>query len=546
MIKMSINTKQYIEKYIKIRNKNGNLVNLVLNKPQQKLYNIIKELKIAGKPVRIVILKARQMGFSTIVGAILFKETTTKFNVNTGIITHQEDATKNLFNMSKLMYECLPQEMKPSKKASNAQELIFDNERGTGLKSKIRCMTAGSKGVGRSYTYNNLHASEFAFWPGDKNATLVGLLQTVPYSPDTAVFIESTANGFDEFKEIWDGAVNGDNDFVPLFVGWNELEEYKMPYTGFELTSEENQLRTEYNLSLEQITWRRWCIRNNCGNDIELFKQEYPICPEEAFISTGSCYFNKEIIMGRINKIRNIKPLKKGYFSYTLSNNEISDIEFIEDEKGYIDIFEDALDGHPYVLGGDTAGEGSDYFTGHVIDNSNSRQVAKLRHNKIDEDEYARQIYCLGMYYNTALIGLENNYSTYPTKKLKEYNYPKLFIREVEDNIAEIIQDKFGFVTSKATRPIILAGLKEIFRDNIECINDIDTLNEALVFIRNEKGRAEASPGEHDDLIMGLAITYYIREQQDFIVKQVVKEKKIELPFALQSDYVETDDIIGW
>ena len=92
---MSINTKQYIEKYLKIRNKNGNLVNLVLNKPQQKLYNIIKELKIAGKPVRIVILKARQMGFSTIVGAILFKETTTKFNVNTGIITHQEDATKN-------------------------------------------------------------------------------------------------------------------------------------------------------------------------------------------------------------------------------------------------------------------------------------------------------------------------------------------------------------------------------------------------------------------------------------------------------------------
>lgn len=173
-------------------------------------------------------------------------------------------------------------------------------------------MTAGSKGVGRSYTYNNLHASEFAFWPGDKNATLVGLLQTVPYLPDTAVFIESTANGFDEFKEIWDGAVNGNNDFVPLFVGWNELEEYKMPYTGFELTSEEKQLRTDYNLSLEQITWRRWCIRNNCGNDIELFKQEYPICPEEAFISTGSCYFNKEIIMGRINKIRNIKPLKKG------------------------------------------------------------------------------------------------------------------------------------------------------------------------------------------------------------------------------------------
>ena len=67
--------------------------------------------------------------------------------------------------MSKLMYECLPQEMKPAKKASNAQELIFDNDKGTGLKSKIRCMTAGSQGVGRSYTYDNLHVSELAFLP---------------------------------------------------------------------------------------------------------------------------------------------------------------------------------------------------------------------------------------------------------------------------------------------------------------------------------------------------------------------------------------------
>ena len=118
---MSINTKQYIEKYIKIRDKSGKIINLQFNEPQQRLYDIIKEQKLKNKPVRIVILKARQLGFSTIVESILFKETTTKFNVNTGIITHQDEATKNLFNMSKLMYECLPQEMKPAKKASNAQ-----------------------------------------------------------------------------------------------------------------------------------------------------------------------------------------------------------------------------------------------------------------------------------------------------------------------------------------------------------------------------------------------------------------------------------------
>ncbi len=543
---MSINTKQYIEKYIKIRDKSGKIINLQFNEPQQRLYDIIKEQKLKNKPVRIVILKARQLGFSTIAESILFKETTTKFNVNTGIITHQDEATKNLFNMSKLMYECLPPEMKPSKKASNAQELIFDNDKGTGLKSKIRCMTAGSQGVGRSYTYDNLHVSELAFWPGNKKTTMTGLLQAVPNLSSTIIIIESTANGFEYFKEIWDGAVAGENDFIPLFVGWNELKDYQMPYTGFELTSEEIQLQKDYNLSLEQLTWRRWCIRNNCSNDIEQFKQEYPITPEEAFISTGACYFNKEIIMGRINKIKNIKPLRKGYFSYSINGNNISDIEFIDDDKGYIDIYEEPKEGHPYVLGGDTAGDGSDYFTGLVIDNSNSKQIAKLRHNKIDEDEYSRQIYCLGTYYNNALVGLENNYSTYPTKKLKEYDYPKMYIREVEDNIAEVIQDKYGFLTTKATRPIILAMLKEIFRDNISYINDLDILYEGLVFIKNEKGRPEAEQGKHDDLIMGLAITYYIRTQQSFIVEKIEKEEKIELPFALQTDDEESDDIIGW
>lgn len=541
---MSINTKQYIEQYVKIRDKAGNIIDFIINEPQQRLYDIIKKLKEEKKPIRIVILKARQMGFSTLTESILFKETTTKFNVNTGIITHQDEATTNLFNMSKRIYDYLPDEMKPALKNSNAKELIFDNEQGTGLKSKIKCMTAGGKGVGRSDTFNNLHISELAFWPGDKKVTLTGLLQAVPNLSNTIVIIESTANGFEYFKEIWDKAVKGENDFIPLFVGWNELKEYTMPYTGFELTLDEKELQIKYNLTLEQLSWRRWCIKNNCGGDIETFKQEYPINPFEAFISTGSCYFNKEIIINRIKEIENNQPLKVGYFSYTFNENKISNINWYDDEKGYIKIYKDVEKGHPYVLGGDTAGEGSDNFTGLVIDNSSGKQVATLK-KELDEDEYARQMYCLGMYYNTALIGIENNYSTYPTKKIKEYRYPKIYLREIEDNIAEKIQDKFGFVTNKATRPIILSILKEILRDNVNWINDVEILKEALVFIKNEKGRPEAQLGEHDDLIMGLAITYYIRTQQSYSVVIEKEEKEAELPFALQTDDYENDEWLG-
>lgn len=543
---MNINTKQYIEQYIKIRDKSGSLIDFKLNEPQQRLYDVIKEQKIQKKPVRIIILKARQMGFSTLTESILFKETITKFNINTGIITHQDEATTNLFNMSKLMYDCLPLEMQPSRKSCNAKDLIFDNDTGTGLKSKIRCMTAGGKGVGRSYTFNNLHISELAFWPGDKKTTMTGLLQAVPNLDNTMIIIESTANGFEYFKELWDKAVKGENDFVPLFVGWNELQEYQMTYNGFELTDYEKQLQETYNLTLEQLTWRRWCIKNNCGGDEEQFKQEYPINPLEAFISTGSCFFNKEIIINRINNIENKRPIKQGFFSYDLKGNIINNINWIDDDKGYIKIYEDVKEGYPYVLGGDTAGDGSDSFTGQMINNNTGNQVATFKNDKIDEDEYARQMYCLGMYYNEALIGIENNYSTYPTKKIKEYDYPNIYIREIEDNIADKVQNKYGFITNKATRPIILGILKEVFRDNIDWINDIDTLREALVFIKNENGRPEAQQGEHDDLIMGLAITYYIRTQQRYNVEKVEKIEEIKLPYELTDNEEETDDLIGW
>lgn len=257
----------------------------------------------------------------------------------------------------------------------------------------------------------------------------------------------------------------------------------------------------------------------------------------------GKTFFNARNINKRLQEIK--KPIKVGYFDYKCKDNKISDIKWIDDINGYIKIYEDVKKGHPYVLGGDTAEDGEDYFTGHVIDNLNGTQVAVLR-QQFDEDEYARQIYCLGMYYNKALVGLEINFSTYPVKKLKEYRYPKLYMRNVEDDINEDIQNKFGFKTTKTTRPIILSILKEVFRDNPEWINDKETLEEALTFVRNEKGRPEARNGTHDDLIMGLAITYYIRTQQKYSIIEEKDKKETSLPFALQTDDIENDELIGW
>lgn len=508
---MNINTKEYIERYIKIRNKEGRIVSLKLNNPQQKLYDIIKEQKRARKPVRIIILKARQMGFSTLTESILFKETVTKFNRRTGIITHLATATTNLFNMSKLMLDNLPDDMKPSVKKSNAQELIFDNDSGTGLKSRIKCMTAGTSGVGRSDTFDNLHLSELAFWEGDVTATITGLFQAVPNLPDTMIIIESTANGYEKFKELWDNAVNGDSDFIPLFVAWFELPEYAMPYTGFRLTEEEERLKETFNLTNDQLQWRRWCIRNNCQNSVEQFRQEYPSSPDEAFISTGRCIFDKEAVIERLKHVE--KPIKQGYFTYNeekSQSNIMTDIQWVNDPKGFIKIFK--LPNMPqftkYAIGGDTAGEtDGDFFSADVIDAKSLEQVATL-HMQTDEDLFAKQMYCLGKYYKDALMSIETNFSTYPQKKLEEFGYKNFYVRETVDRFDKSVTKQFGFNTNRKTKPVILANLVELVREHTDIFNDDRTLREMLTMVKKPDGKQEAVEGYHDDKVMSLAIAY--------------------------------------
>ena len=546
---MNINTKQYIEKYIKIRDKAGKIIDLKINKGQQKLYDAIKKQHNEGKPIRIIVLKARQIGFSTLTESIIFKNTATKFNVNSGIITHKEEATTNLFNMSKRMYDNLPDNMKPSLKRSNAKELIFDNDQGTGLKSKIKCMTAGSSGVGRSDTFNYLHISELAFWGNNAKETTIGLFQAVPNLPNTMIVIESTANGFEYFKELWDMAVKGESDFIPVFVGWNELTDYKMPYTGFELTDYEKNLQRIYNLSLEQLSWRRWCIKNNCGGDEQQFKQEYPINPQEAFISSGNCVFDKEIVINRIQELS--KPIRVGYFDYKYDDTmpagkKITDIRWINDKNGYIELYE-LPNLYKYCIGGDTAGDGSDWFTGHVLNAKTGKQVARLRH-QMDEDLYVRQMYCLGWYYanknlktgvvTPALMCIESNFSSFPNKELVRLGYPNMFVREKEDRYTGIMDKSYGFKTTSLTRPVIIAELVKIVRESVELINDKLTLEEMLTFVRNEKGRPEAQQGAHDDLVMGLAIAYYSRSQVVFDEEPI----EINKVFNFKSEEVKEYD----
>lgn len=250
----------------------------------------------------------------------------------------------------------------------------------------------------------------------------------------------------------------------------------------------------------------------------------------------GKTFFNAKNISERLGFIK--EPIKTGYFEYDYDNLKISNIRWKEDKNGFIKIYEQPKKNFPYVISGDTAGEGSDYFIGQVLDNTSGKQIAVLR-KEFDADEYTRQMYCLGKYYNNALIGIEANFDTFPIKEIERLGYKKQYVREKEDTYTGKKTKAFGFRTDRVTRPLILSELQSIVNDHIDWINDKDTLEEMLTFVRNEKGRPEAQEGAHDDLVMALAIAYYIRTQQE----TKPKLDTVDIEYNIMKDFgFETED----
>ena len=338
--------------------------------------------------------------------------------------------------MNKLFYEELPAPIKPMMKASNARELLFENPtrdpvekmKNPGFKSSIRCVPATGSSVGRSYTLTNVHASEAAFWPRMYDV-FTALFQAVPAEPGTSIIVETTPNGFNEFKKFWDDSVAGNTDFIPLFFPWYEDPDYRKPVPpGTKWTAEELKMQELYGLDDEQLSWRRWCITNNMAGQEEQFKQEYPSNPEEAFLMSGNPFFDNETVINRMVELeKEPKLLRRGRYVYEeAENHKPENWRFVEDPRGEVYIYAEPERRIPYVVGGDTAGDGSDRFTAHVIDNTTCMQCAQVLYEGSGALYYAQQVYCLGMDYNRALLGVEINYLTamghYASQEAKLFN----------------------------------------------------------------------------------------------------------------------------
>lgn len=547
---------RYIPAFIRIRDKKEQIVPLRPNSAQRKLYEIIEQEQRAGKPVRIIILKARQLGFSTFTEALFFWKNVTQRNVHTLIVAHRADATRNLLRMNNLFYNRLPAAIKPMRAASNASELIFANPsrdpaekaKRPGLEGYIRCMTAGN-GIGRSDTTNNLHCSELAFWAGEVKEILSGLVQAVPNEPGSCVIIESTANGYNYFRTLWKGAEQGENGYTPVFFAWFDNPDYAMePEPGTQWTAEEEELRRRYHLSEAQLAWRRWCIKSNCAGDEDQFRQEYPSNPEEAFLLSGRPFFDNLLLDALVQKRREAEktePPEEGVFAYDYDGMHITRIRWTAQRGGWLRIYRAPEPGRRYTIGADTAGEGSDWFAAQVIDTLTREKVATY-HFRESEELFTRQMYCLGMHYNGAMLAIECNFSTYPQRELERLGYTNFYAREKMDTYTHETVKSFGFRTDGQTRPVILTGLHEFMSASSgrpELERDIETLQEMLVFSWDEKNKPQALVGEHDDLVMAQAIALFASGQDALRVpEQTDKRRGAKWREDQWEDYYNADE----
>lgn len=498
--------------------------------------------------ISLLVLKGRQQGFTTLVTAYQLACCILNRNFQGYTLADKSDNSEAIFqNKAKFPYGQLPDVLKPTEKFNNRKQLLFEK-----INSSWAVDTA-TKDVGRSRTVNFFHGSECAFWQNGIAPIQAALGEA--FTKNCIKIYESTANGYNDFQRMWDSGVH-----INCFYEWWRTREYNIAFRNEEVKAaflheidtkkgwiwdRLRWLRDDKSLSAEQLYW--YWNKYDKYLDKDLIKQEYPCTPQEAFLLSGKNVFDTSIILERLSRIP--KPIKTGYFTYDYDGLHITNIQWVNDRSGYIKIYN--LPNQPaftkYCIGGDTSGEGSDFFTGHVLDAKTGIQVAALKH-QFDADQYTRQMYCLGKYYNDALIGIEANFDSYPIMELQRLGYLNQYTREAQDTYTGKTEKRFGFKTTSLTRPTIISRLIEIVREHCEAINDRDTLEELLTIIRNEKGRIEAPEGGHDDQMMGLAIAYHIRDQVVFIDDPIIVNPRtsfdVERMQQTQYDYGEEITIV--
>lgn len=506
---------------LKIKTKDLQIVRFgdVMNYAQRDLIEECeRQLEETGQ-IRVVVLKARQMGLSTAIEAILFTLAFIVDYFKVLIVSHEMDSSQHILSMCDTYWRTYFAHDYYSTKYAGRKEMQWVETH-----SGIRVDTAGGKGVGRSQTITALHASEVAFWPNPEEL-VNGLRQAIPSFGTTAIFYESTANGVGNwFHRTWKDAVAGRNELTAKFYPWWQHPEYTIDFIAPDeavkygldernLTSEERVLR-DMGVSDARLVWRRWAIQNLCGGDLDKFHQEYPATPDEAFVSTGRNVFPLQRLLahyrpqfglrGRLARLR----------------GKLEFIECGQHEGGVLRVFSypsSDTDWGTYIIGADpTHTTTGDYACAQVLNRRTLEQVAVYR-KKVDPITFAEDLKLLAEWYNNALIVPEKEGPGYATVgHLVGSGYPNVWQSERVDSTRGKGMGTYGWSTTKQSKHLAVSNLLKMVVDDVINVNGLEfglvihddqTLTEMRDYVTAENGEGyENSDGsEYDDGVMALA-----------------------------------------
>lgn len=467
---------------------------------QRDFVSTIEREYNAGKPVRLIVLKARQLGISTATEGIIFNWSFIHHGTNGLVIAHENEASGGLFEKTKMYWDTWPFRPLYTLKYATRRELSWVETR-----SHIKVATAKNVASGRGSTLHAVHASECAFYP-DPETLMVGLNQTIPNKHGTIVVLESTANGVGNwFHKTWMEAEEGQSEYVPVFYPWYKHPEYELPTTlhvKAELDADERQL-LKLGATFENLQWRRWAIINRASGDLDYFMQEYPATAEEAFITTGRPIF-------AYTRLRDCFYKEPG-FRGILHDLQNGKVKFMQDPSGNLTVYRqpkpgDSRNDRYFVSGDPSYTVEGDPACIQVINRATFEQVA-VWHGRCDPMSFGDEMIRIGKFYNNAMLCPEvegGGQATVAT--IINRGYPNIWMHRNPDRVARGF-NAYGWSTNWQRKSWAIGTLSRMVVDQSLKIHDQITYDQLRDYVVRPNGDwGNSNPDIHDDAVMAMAI----------------------------------------
>lgn len=496
---------QYLEKNLKVATEDDPplIVPFKIN-PVQAVYHAKKEAIVAPRTSgkRILTLKSRRMGITTYEQGISYSKIRTQSGARCITVAQSEDAVTTIFEMVKLFHKEDPNYLRPSK--DNETTLAYSS-----LRSKFSVSTAKGTAIKRGDTLHRVHCSEVAFWELNERAedNLIASLDKAANKGE--MVLETTANGpRGLFHRLWQEAQTGRDRWKPIFLGWYHDSRNAIPIGQDEreriidtLEDDEVFLVERFGCNANQLAWRREQM-GSTEKSKKIFRQEYPAIAEEAFVSTGFCFFDANKIEQRIRQCAD--PI---YESEGLA------------------VWKRPEEGRRYIVAADTS-EGnpdSDPSPIVVMDWESGEQCLRLNWC-VKPHILGRKCVELAKEYNGAIIAVEANNTGHSVLNtiLNQECYRNVYYHDDDVREDSKRSQTPGWRTDGKTKPIMLGDLEDAIENNFMVFNDKLFLEQCRSF-RDEGGSVKAArgTGHHGDLVIAWAIAWQVRKSRQIVLESI-------------------------